>query len=72
MTGNAGGSFFVSLYVICPFCQHPVVLPAAQSGHKYVCRQCNGKYTVTFSKRHEPTEPPQSESPITPIELKIV
>jgi uncharacterized paraquat-inducible protein A len=36
----------VSIYVICPHCNHPTVMPRVRTGKGRVCRQCGQAYFV--------------------------
>jgi len=36
----------VPVYVQCPVCEHPAVLPPAYRGQPHRCRQCNRVYIV--------------------------
>jgi hypothetical protein len=39
----------VSVYVICPHCSHPTVIPRSSTGKHRVCRQCYCLYFVCDS-----------------------
>jgi hypothetical protein len=56
------------IYVHCPHCEHPVVLPAAVHGRYYRCRQCNGFYVIQMTTSVDPEI--QSESYPTREKLK--
>lgn len=44
------------LYVTCPQCNHPAVLPHSMKGRRYRCRQCAAIYEAESSnKNHEPS-----------------
>lgn len=36
----------VPVYIQCPVCEHPAVLPPAFRGRPHRCRQCNRVYIV--------------------------
>lgn len=46
------------LYVVCPHCEHPVVISAAVDGRCYRCRQCNDFYMIQISRPRRQAAPP--------------
>lgn len=40
------------VYVICPHCQHPIVVPAKARGKARLCKQCGGAYKTSRVHPH--------------------
>lgn len=48
------------LYVTCPQCNHPAVLPRSMKGRRYRCRQCAAVYEAESAHFNHP-QPQQVE-----------
>lgn len=51
-TGESGGLFWIGViavpvYLECPHCDHPQVVPARRRGRALFCRQCGGAYKTS-------------------------
>ncbi len=44
------------LYVLCPHCGHPAILPSEPRGRREICRQCGQAYYIPQAPAHELAE----------------